>query len=385
MVLITMLLPDPNAVSLAVMSGSVTGVLKGVVALSSCAIGGFGIFVGVFVGVLVGVSVGVLVGVSVGVLVGVFVDVLVGVFVGVSVGVLVAVSVGVVVGVFVRVLVGVSVGVLVCVLVTVSIGVFVGVFVEVLVGVSVGVFVGVLVAVFVGVFVGVLVGVFVGVLVGVGVFVGATTVIDALAVFPVPPFVEATVTLLFFTPAVEPSTSIEKVQDPFPTSVAPDRFTVEVPAVAVMVPPPQLPVNPFGVATTSPEGRLSVKAMPVNTVPGLGLVIVKLRVVVPFNGMLAAPKDLLIEGGAMTVTVSEPVLLLSLSSSRLLLGSTVAVFARLAAAVGVTRNVTLNEEFTGMTTVRLPAAQLSVIPVIEQLIVPIGAIPPFVTLTAPCG
>jgi chromate transport protein ChrA len=35
MVLVTMLLPGPNAVSLAVMSGRVTGVLKAVVALSS--------------------------------------------------------------------------------------------------------------------------------------------------------------------------------------------------------------------------------------------------------------------------------------------------------------------------------------------------------------
>ena len=75
----TILLSGPNAVSLAVIFGSVTGVSKDVVALSSRAIGG----VGRFVGVLVGVFVGVAVGVSVGVLVGVSVGVFVGVFVGV--------------------------------------------------------------------------------------------------------------------------------------------------------------------------------------------------------------------------------------------------------------------------------------------------------------
>jgi hypothetical protein len=357
-----------------------------------------GVLVGVSVGVLVGVFVGVSVGVFVGVSVGVFVEVLVGVFVGVLLGVKVGVLVGVLVGVGVSVgvlvgvsvgvcvAVGVSVGVSVGVLVDVSVGVFVGVcvrvFVGVLVSVSVGVLVGVSVGVFVGVNVGVEVGVFVGVLVGVGVG-GVTTVTDALAVLPVPPFVDVTVTLLFFTPTVEPSTSTEKVQDPPPASVAPVRLTVEEPAEAVIVPPPQLPVNPFGVATTRPVGRLSVKAIPANTVPGFGLVIVKLKLVVPFNGMLDAPKDLLIEGGAMTVTVLEPVLLLSLSSSIFPLGSTVAVLVRLPAAVGVTRNVTLNEEFTGMTTVRLPAPQLSVVPVMEQLIVPIGAIPPFVTVNRP--
>ena len=70
---VTMLLPGPNAVSLAVISGSVTGVLKGVVAVSSRARGGVGTFVAVCV------AVGVLVGVCVEV--GVFVEVLVGVFV----------------------------------------------------------------------------------------------------------------------------------------------------------------------------------------------------------------------------------------------------------------------------------------------------------------
>jgi len=256
-VLVRILFPGPNAVSLAVMSGSVTGVLKGVVALSSWAMGGFGIFVGVLVGVFVDVLVGVCegvavaVGVLVGVFVGVSVGVLVGVFVGVSVGVLVGVSVGVLVGVVVDVLVAVFVGVSVGVLVAVSVGVVVGVFVRVLVGVSVGVFVGVLVAVCVGV--AVAVGVLVGVLVGV-----------------------------------------------------------------------------------------------------------------------------------RTLTVFEPVLLASSLSGTLLFGSTVAVLARLPATVGVTANVMLNEAAAGRVTAPL-ATQLRAVPVIEQLIVPVGGVLPFVTVTAPCG
>jgi hypothetical protein len=87
--------------------------------------------------------------------------------------------------------------------------------------------------------------------------------------------------------------------------------------------------------------------------------------------------------GARTITVSEAVLFVSLSSIIIPFGSTATVFARLPDAFGVTENITLNDEFTGIKTVRLLAAQLKVVPVIEQLIVPIGGIPPFVTVTAP--
>jgi hypothetical protein len=129
MLLTKILLPVPKALSLAVILLRVTGVLNGVVPLSSCATGGFGRLVGVRVGVRVAVTVGVCVGVRV------LVGVLVGVFVGVSVGVVVGVLVGVSVGVFDGLALGVFVGVLL------GVGVFVGVFVGVLVGVSVGVLV----------------------------------------------------------------------------------------------------------------------------------------------------------------------------------------------------------------------------------------------------
>ena len=58
-------------------------------------------------------------------------------------------------------------------------------------------------------------------------------------------------------------------------------------------------------ATVRPEGRVSLKATPVRaTVFLLGLERVKVRVVVPFRGMLEAPKDLAIVGGATRIRVS---------------------------------------------------------------------------------
>src|SRR5712671_306998 len=139
-----------------------------------------------------------------------------------------------------------------------------------------------------------------------------TTVIEALEVFPVPPSVEVTWTLLFFTPAVVPVTLTENVQEEpaagDAVSVPPDKLTLPLPATAVMVPLPQDPVSPFGVASTRPAGRVSVKATPLSATFVFGFVMVKLNEVDPFNGMLAAPKDLVIVGGVATVRFAEAVL-----------------------------------------------------------------------------
>ena len=43
---------------------------------------------------------------------------------------------------------------------------------------------------------------------------------------------------------------------------------------------------------------MSVKATPVSVATVFGLVMVKVSVVIPFSGMVAAPKVLLIVGGA---------------------------------------------------------------------------------------
>src|SRR5258707_1138591 len=82
------------------------------------------------------------------------------------------------------------------------------------------------------------------------------TVRLAIAVLPVPPLVELTCTLLFFTPAEVPVTFTENVQLPTRPRVALARLTVVEPAVAVIVPLPQDPVNPLGGVTTNPAGRL---------------------------------------------------------------------------------------------------------------------------------
>jgi len=90
--------------------------------------------------------------------------------------------------------------------------------------------------------------------------------------------------------------------------VAADRLTLPDPAAAVMVPAPQLPVRPFGVATTMPDGRVSVNATPVSeTVLADGLVTVKLSEVVPFSAMPEAPNALPMDGGAITARFAEAV------------------------------------------------------------------------------
>jgi hypothetical protein len=68
------------------------------------------------------------------------------------------------------------------------------------------------------------------------------------------------------------------------------------------VPPQLLLTMTPGVLNTRPAGKVSVKPTPVNEVPVFGLLMVKLRLVLPFSGMDATPKLLLIDGGAITVT-----------------------------------------------------------------------------------
>src|SRR5258707_9811271 len=137
---------------------------------------------------------------------------------------------------------------------------------------------------------------------------GPTTVILAFEVFPVPPSVEVTCTLLFFTPAVVQVTFTDKVQEVLIARVPAERLTELEPATAVPA-PPQVLANPLGVATTKPAGRLSVKATPVSgMVLAAGLVMVKVSEVEPFNGMLAAPNALVMVGGVATARLAVAVL-----------------------------------------------------------------------------
>src|SRR5262249_58919890 len=133
---------------------------------------------------------------------------------------------------------------------------------------------------------------------------GASTSIDAVAWLPLPAFEEVTVPVVFtLWPPVLPTTFTAKVQEPPAAMVPPERLTTEEPETVpvVMVPAPQEPVRPLGVATIKPLGRVSLKATPVKATVALGLVMVKVKLVVPFSGMLAAPNALVMLGGPITV------------------------------------------------------------------------------------
>lgn len=127
---------------------------------------------------------------------------------------------------------------------------------------------------------------------------GAATARLAVAVFPVPPLVEPTVTLLFFAPAVVPVTFKLSVQEAPAASVPPDRLTADEPVAAAAV-PVQVVVKPLGVATSRPVGKLSLNPTLVSdTVFAAGLVIVKASEVVPFSAILGAPNDSAMVGAA---------------------------------------------------------------------------------------
>lgn len=134
---------------------------------------------------------------------------------------------------------------------------------------------------------------------------GARTVIVAvLLVVPVPPLAEVIgPVVLLLTPGVIPVTSTLIVQLPPAATVPPLNDMVDVPAVAVTLPPQ--PELAFGVpATLNPAGRLSVKPTPVSATVPFGLVSVKVSVATPFNGTVGDENCLAIVAGASTVTVA---------------------------------------------------------------------------------
>src|SRR5205823_2745708 len=92
---------------------------------------------------------------------------------------------------------------------------------------------------------------------------------------------ELTALVVFvITPGAVPVMFTLNVQDELAGMLAPVRLMVFVPATAVMVPPKHDPVNPLGVATTSPGISVSLKVTPVNGT-ALGLAMVKVRVEMP--------------------------------------------------------------------------------------------------------
>ena len=84
------------------------------------------------------------------------------------------------------------------------------------------------------------------------------------------------------------------------------RLTELLPGTAAIA-LPQLLFSPLGVATTSPPGKLSVNATLVNPMV-FGFDKAKLRLVVPFSGMVAAPNDFVMVAGEATVKLADAVL-----------------------------------------------------------------------------
>lgn len=95
----------------------------------------------------------------------------------------------------------------------------------------------------------------------------------------------------------------ETVQEALAARVPAERLTLDEPAAAVAVPPHVL--LRLGVEeTTNPAGRLSVNATPESARLVFGLVMLNVSDVVPFSGMLAAPKLLVTFAGEATIRVA---------------------------------------------------------------------------------
>jgi hypothetical protein len=128
---------------------------------------------------------------------------------------------------------------------------------------------------------------------------GATTNSDADAVLPVPPFVELTAPdRLSFGPGDAPRTSSFTSHANPGASVPFTNEMLLLPASAVTAPPHPL-VRPLGDATTRPSGNASEKASP-DAATVLKFAILKVKVVVPFSGILDAPNAFSIAGGPTT-------------------------------------------------------------------------------------
>lgn len=103
-------------------------------------------------------------------------------------------------------------------------------------------------------------------------------------------------------PVVVAVTLTEIAQEADAARVPPDRLMLPDAATAVTV-PPQVFVTEGVAATTTPAGRVSVKATPERAVEALGLPMEKLRVEFPLTVTLEGLNDLLKDGAVGAVTV----------------------------------------------------------------------------------
>src|SRR5689334_9656133 len=98
-----------------------------------------------------------------------------------------------------------------------------------------------------------------------------------------------------------PVTFALTVHEPAAANVKPVKEIVLAPTGAVIVPVPHVVASPFGVATTRPAGSVSVKF---TLASAWAAVTVKVTVVVPPTGIVAAPNAFEIVGGATPKTVN---------------------------------------------------------------------------------
>src|ERR1043165_6639170 len=127
-----------------------------------------------------------------------------------------------------------------------------------------------------------------------------TAKVAVLLVAPVPPLVELTAPVVLETlPACVPVTITTIVQVAPGVAMLPPVSDMLVLFAAAVTGPLQVVLTPGVEATCRPFVSVSENAIPFSAaVFAAGLVIVKVSVVVPFSGMVAAPNDLLMVGGA---------------------------------------------------------------------------------------
>jgi hypothetical protein len=119
---------------------------------------------------------------------------------------------------------------------------------------------------------------------------------------------------LFFTPEVVPCTFTDTVHEVPGARLAPDKLIFLEPLVAAAV-PLQVLFRLLGLAITSPAGKLSVNATPFKVRLALLLLSVKVRLVVPFNGIVVAPNAWTTLGGLTTVRLGLAEAVLPLPAS----------------------------------------------------------------------
>ena len=114
--------------------------------------------------------------------------------------------------------------------------------------------------------------------------------------------------MLFFVPTLVPVTATEKEQELEAARVNAVMPIVLPPALAAIL-PVQLPFRLLGLATSRPDGKVSVAETLFNVNAEFGFAKVKVSVVVPFSGILAGLNAFAIVGltgtGLTVTTVAD--------------------------------------------------------------------------------